>query len=77
MVGHEYYASIIGISETIRELREVPSGHLFNALLVKHPMTTAHDYQRIIETLKRCRLVEEKNHVLRWIGPALSDEKKP
>jgi hypothetical protein len=72
----QLYATIIGVSETIRELGEVPSGHLFNALLMQYPATSASDFQRIIDTLKRARLVEEKSHILRWIGPALSEGEK-
>lgn len=76
-MSSERFATIVSIGETIRELGAVPYGHLFNAVHVKYPLTTANDFRRVIDTLKRCKLVEEKNHVLRWIGPALPDVETP
>jgi hypothetical protein len=58
------------ISETIRELKEVPSGHLYAHLMGKMSLST---YTSIIDILKRAKLVEEENYLLRWIGPDLKD----
>lgn len=60
---------VLVVAETIRELKEVPSGVLY-ANLMGH--LSLADYTKIVGILKRSNLVEEKSHVLRWVGPALS-----
>jgi hypothetical protein len=57
---------IAAIAEAIRGLREVPSGHLY-AQLMGH--MTLDQYGQVIAILKRAGLVEEKSHLLRWVGP--------
>jgi len=59
------------VAEAIRELGEVPSGHLFAHLMTMPPLTqlTADQYQRMIDCLKGAGLVEERAHLLVWIGP--------
>jgi hypothetical protein len=55
------------VAEAIRDLGEVPSGHLYARLL---GTLSLEQYEAIIGVLKRTRLVEEdSSHVLRWIGP--------
>lgn len=64
---------MLAVSECLRELREVPSGH-FYARLIAMPMMsqlTADQYQAMIGSLKRAKLVEERSHLLTWIGPTL------
>lgn len=56
------------IAEAIRELGEVPSGHLYAIVIGQ---VTMEQYARIIDVLKGAGLVEEKNHVLKWAGPTL------
>lgn len=62
---------IIAVSETIRELQEVPSGHVYNALLMRFPQLTSNEYQTAIESLTHAGLISQKHLVLRWIGPVL------
>lgn len=62
-------ALVVAVTETIRELRSVPSGVLYATLMNK---MSIHDYNATIDMLKRAKLVEESAHVLTWIGPALS-----
>jgi hypothetical protein len=57
---------ILAISETIRELGEVPSGVLYAQLC---GILDIDQYTSIIDNLKRTGLVEERNHLLTWIGP--------
>ena len=53
------------ILETIRELGEVPSGHLYARLADK---ITVAQYGQVIEILKRAGLVRESGaHLLTWI----------
>ena len=61
------------VADTIRDLTAqstlggVPSGHLYAALM---PTYTLMQYQSVIDLLKRAGLVEERNYLLSWIGPA-------
>jgi hypothetical protein len=57
---------LAAVAETIREAGEVPSGTIYAALLGKVSME---GYTSLLRTLKGAGLVEEKNHLLRWIGP--------
>lgn len=59
---------VLTVAETVRDLREVPSGHLYAALLPNVPNLSATDYQLVVDSLKRCKLIEEKSHLLRWVG---------
>lgn len=62
------FTATVAIAEAIRELGEVPSGHLYAQLMTRMDLRT---YQRIIETLKGAGLVSETAHLLRWTGPTL------
>jgi len=59
------------IAEAIRELGEVPSGHLYANL---QDRLTLRQFEQAIEALKGAGLVRESNaHLLTWIGPALPE----
>lgn len=58
--------TVFAVSDAIRDLGEVPSGQLY-AQVMGH-MSLA-SYQSVIGILKQAGVVEEKNHLLRWIGP--------
>ncbi len=55
------------IGQTIRDLKEIPSGHLYAILMGSLNLD---EYQRIISALKKTGLVSESNHLLTWVGPA-------
>ena len=56
------------VAETIRELGQVPSGHLYARLM---GVMDLHQYEQVIGLLVDARLVErDRSHLLRWIGPA-------
>jgi hypothetical protein len=58
---------VAAVAECIRELRTVPSGHLY-ARLMSHLDVDA--YQSVIATLVRAGLVREHpSHLLEWVGP--------
>lgn len=61
--------SIVGvIGESIRELGQVPSGHLY-AVVMSGGMDLA-QYEQAIGLLKRSKLVaEDASHMLTWTGP--------
>lgn len=63
---------IFAASEVLREKREMPSGHLYAALMQYVDLA---GYNAVIGILKRADLVSEENHVLRWIGPELGGSK--
>ncbi len=65
--------TIAVVAELIRELGEVPSGHLYAQLMDQMGLLT---YDRVIDQLKRAKLVSESNHVLRWIGPPAAAKKE-
>lgn len=55
------------LADAIRDLSEVPSGELY---AVVSGTLSLDSYNKALGLLKRSGLVEEKNHLLRWIGPA-------
>lgn len=58
---------ILALSETLREVKEIPSGTLYVQVL---GVLTLEQYQRCIDILKGAKLVEETpGHLLRWVGP--------
>ena len=53
------------IAEAIRELKEVPSGHLYARLMGHMSLNT---YNQFIGVLTRAGVVKEENHLLTWVG---------
>ena len=54
------------VAETIREVRQVPSGHLYAMLMGKMSIAT---YEAIINTLINAKLVKrDGHHMLTWVG---------
>lgn len=72
---------VVAVGEVIRDLNDapqgrllggVPSGELYAGLNGK---LNIHEYNSVIEALKRARLVTESNaHLLTWIGPKKDEE---
>lgn len=58
--------AVLAVGEAIREVGEVPSGHLY-AQLMGH--LRLDQYNAIIRTLKEAGVVSESNYLLKWIGP--------
>lgn len=55
------------VAETIRELGEVPEGHVYAAVM---HVTTLSGFQSCISVLERAKLVKRSgHHLLTWIGP--------
>ena len=63
---HATIAALQAVAEAIRELKQVPSGHLYAQLMSHFDVAT---YQRIIDTLKGAGVVREESHMLIWQGP--------
>lgn len=63
--------TIQAIVECLRDLGEVPSGEFYARLMAMPGFsnTSASDYQALIDSLKRAKLIKESNHLLTWIGP--------
>lgn len=57
----------VAVAEAIRDLGEVPNGHLYARLMGRMSLDA---YNAIIGALKGAGLVKEESHVLTWIGPA-------
>jgi hypothetical protein len=63
---------VTAVAEAIRELGEVPSGHLYANLMNK---LTLDQYEQVIGVLKSTGLITESNaHLLTWLGPAARPE---
>lgn len=65
---------IRAVGDTIRDLGEVPSGHLYARLMDRINERT---YNAIIDQLKRAKLVEQRGYRLIWIGPPAPDKNAP
>ena len=60
------------IAETIRELGEVPSGHLYARVM---GVMDLRQYEQVIDLLIEVQLVaREPSHLLRWIGPVANPQ---
>ena len=57
---------VLAVAEAIRDLKEVPSGHLYAQLMGHMELAT---YNKIIDILKNAGMVREQNHLLTWTGP--------
>lgn len=62
-----YFSMIRAIADTIKDLKRIPSGHLYAQLMSHIDLST---YEKIIDILKRTKLIEEKHNELIWIGPS-------
>jgi len=66
-------AIVCTVGEAIRDLtaasplKGVPSGELYAHL---QPLLNLEQYERVLSMLIQANLVERKNHLLSWIGPA-------
>lgn len=55
------------IAEAIRELKEVPSGHLYANLMNQMSLDT---YNQILDVLTKAKLISVDGfHLITWIGP--------
>ena len=52
------------VADTIKELGEVPSGHLYAQVM---GLMSLDSYQNIINTLVRSGIVTEKGNLLKWV----------
>lgn len=59
-------AHALVLAEAIRDLGEVPNGHLYARVMA---YMSFERYTTAIGVLKSANLIEEKNHMLKWIGP--------
>jgi len=63
------------VAEAIRELGQVPSGHLYARLM---GVMELHQFEQVIDLLIDARLVErDRSHLLRWVGPAANPKPQP
>lgn len=63
-------AIVLAVSETIRELRAVPSGTLYAQLCGR---LTFQNYTALLRTLERAGLISISGaHEIRWIGPEVA-----
>ena len=60
---------LVAVAETIREVGSVPSGVLYAQLIGK---VTLDGWHGILRNLKNAGLIDDRNHMLVWIGPRLA-----
>ena len=53
------------VADAIRELGEVPSGHLYAHLMRK---LSLEQYEQVIGVLKQAGLITESNHLFTWVS---------
>ena len=53
------------VADCIRELEEVPSGHLYARLQGTLSLNT---YNRVLDFLKKAKLITVQNHLIKWVG---------
>lgn len=53
------------VANTIRELKQIPSGELFARLMT---YCSLEKYNDLIDVLKKAEVIKEENHLLIWIG---------
>lgn len=62
---------VLGVmAEAIRELGEIPSGHLYAMTMGSFENVQA--FESAVRVLKGAGLVSESGHVLRWCGPNIT-----
>jgi hypothetical protein len=57
---------VASVGAAIRDLQEVPSGHLYAQLCGVMSLDT---YLRVVNVLKNANLVREIHNCLVWVGP--------
>ena len=55
----------LAIAEAIRELKQVPSGHLYARLMGR---LSLEEYNLLIGFIQRAGLIKIQNHLITWIG---------
>jgi hypothetical protein len=56
---------VAALAEAIRDLGQVPSGHLYMSVM---GVMTLDQYQGAIGALIKAGLVEDRHHLLVWVG---------
>ena len=65
---------LVAIAQSIREAGEIPSGHIYAALMGKINLD---QYERLLAILKRKGWVEQdRSYLLRWTGPKAQPPKE-
>jgi endo-1,4-beta-mannosidase len=57
------------IGSGIQKLGGIPSGYLYAQMM---DMVSIDEYQLVLATLVKLKVISVKNHYITWIGPALS-----
>lgn len=60
---------VVTIAEAVRSLGEVPSGELYAVAMSAG--LSLETYNKVLGILERAKLVENKGHLLRWVGPEI------
>lgn len=61
----------IACAEALRALKTVPAGELYARVM---PHMHINEFNVVVDTLCRAKLITQTNNVLTWIGPSFADE---
>jgi hypothetical protein len=63
------FNTVLAVTEAIREAKEIPAGTVYAALVGRVDLQ---GFQKILSIIKGAGLIEERTHLLRWIGPQIA-----
>jgi hypothetical protein len=66
------FGIVVAVTEAIREASALPEGELYSVLMTRG--TSMGAFEKIVGLVVGSGLVEKRNHLLRWIGPAITKE---
>lgn len=61
------FAVLVAVSETIREVGQVPAGILYARLMDRMDLA---GFESMIRVLVNAGLIRQDGNILRWVGPA-------
>jgi hypothetical protein len=62
-------ATMLAVSESIREAGSIPEGHLYAVLIDRMDINA---FNSLVRALVRTGLVKSENHLLTWTGPTIA-----
>lgn len=62
--------TVRAVADCIQALGKVPNGELYARVMAHTDLAT---YNKVVETLINCKLVENRMNVLCWTGPQLQE----
>lgn len=58
---------VMAIAEAIRELKEVPEGHLYTNVMSTIDLS---QFNKILDILEKQKLITRNNYLIKWVEPS-------